>query len=61
LFNGESWVTCQQMPLPQFNKILTWRIKYEEEKQKKIEEEMNKNKAEINNKSSSQSKLNKYK
>ena len=49
------------MPLPQFNKILTWRIKYEEEKQKKIEEEMNKNKAEMNNKSSSQSKLYKYK
>jgi len=47
------------MPVIMFNKILTWRIKYEEEKQKRMEEEMNKNKAEAQLNSSS--KLNKYK
>lgn len=52
LFNGASWDSCMKMPVKQLNDLLTWRIKYEEEKQKKMQEEMEKQKSAVSKSSS---------
>ncbi len=64
LFTGETWCSIQKMPVITFTNLLDWRVKYEEEKQKRMNEEVEKHKVaqkqQMSNKPSS-SKLSKYK
>lgn len=46
LFNGVSYRDIAEMPVGMVDAILNWRVKYEESKHKKIEEEMSKQKSE---------------
>jgi len=46
-----SYEDVVSMPLEKLNLMLNWRIKYEEEKQKHIEEEVRKQKTEVEKKS----------
>jgi hypothetical protein len=52
LFNGVSYRDIAEMPVGKLDAILNWRVKYEESKHKRIEEEMSKQKAAANKQSS---------
>jgi len=53
LYNGASWTSCMSMPVYQLNTLLDWRVKYEEAKQQKMQEEMEKQKQQVQSKTPS--------
>jgi len=59
LFQGSDWKSVQNMPVGRVNDLLNWRIKYEEDKQKRVNEEVNKQKGDVRRKKEQKSNLNK--
>ncbi len=60
LFNGVSYKDIAEMPVGMLDAILNWRIKYEEAKHKKIEEEMTRQKIESQRKASRRDSIRKH-
>lgn len=60
LFNGVSYRDIAEMPVGLVDAILKWRVKYEESKHKRIEEEMGKQKAEVQRKHSRRDNIRKH-
>lgn len=60
LFNGVSYRDIAEMPVGLVDAILNWRVKYEESKHKKIEDEMNKQRAETKRKTLRKDNVKKY-